>query len=290
MVCCKVARNLHTHGIVPNVHHTFCHMKAMANMVNYADKNYSPNTDKIQLPRENANSIRFFSDVQTWLIAKGKFRATVTGYDREYKDFKNGHPTGGAISMLWHEKTGAILVASMNEYQLFEKDNMQADSDPLSMPLTVRIELKNETGTYANISDLSAQINVTEEKEQVLVTVTGSLVNASQQHPASGEIKHTTRYRFANNKISFHFDCDAGNASNEIRIVFPVVCASDEKYSIAANTASIQKKNAIIKISADKKLAQMPVSKERLFNYVPGMEAVPFAIDSHTATIILEIL
>lgn len=280
--------HLHTHGIAPNVHHTFCHMKSLANIINYADKKSSIDIDKIKLPREAAKGVHFFSDIQTWLIATGKFRATVTGYDREYKDFKNGHPTGGAISMLWHEKTGAILVASMNEYQLFEKDNMQADTDPLSMPLTARIELKNETGVYTSISDLSSQVNVKEEGEQVSVTVMGSLVNASQQHPATGEIKYSIKYRFTKDKINLQFDCHA-TALNGIQIIIPVVCTSNEKYSIADNTASIQKKEATIKISADKKLKQLPTTKDRLFNYVPGMEAVPFAIESHTATVILEV-
>ena len=281
--------HLHTHGIVPNVHHTFCHMKALANILNYADKAYSPDMDQIKLPRETAKGIHFFSEIQTWLIATGQFRATITGYDREYKDFKNGHPTGGAIGLLWHRQAGPLLVASMNEYQLYEKDNMQPDTDPLSMPLTVRIELKTDTDVYSNIRDLSAIINVATQDDQIAVTVSASLVNGKQEHPPGGEIKCKLKYVIAKNKISLQFECEQGAAAG-VRIVVPVVCRSDEKFTMTGNTITIQKTGAIVKLSTNKNLVQLPSAKGRIFNYVPGMEAIPLAVTDHSATVVIEVI
>jgi hypothetical protein len=282
--------HLHPHGIVPNVHHTFCHMKALANILNYGDKENVPNIDLIQLPRETVKNIRFFSTIQTWLIATGEYRATVTGYDFDYKDFKNGHPTGGALSMLWHPKAGPILVASMNEYQLYEKDNMQADTDPLSMPLTARIELKTDNDVYSNISDRSAQVNVKAQNDQVLVTVAARLVNGNQQDPPGGAIKCNLTYLFTKNKISLHFNCDADSAAVPVRIVVPVVCRSDEKFSVAGYTIKIQKPGAVVKISADKPMVQLPTTGGRIFNFVPGMEAIPLAVLHHSATVVLAVI
>ena len=282
--------HVNTHGIVPNVHHTFCHMKALANILNYSDAAYAPNIDQVKLPRETVKGMRFFSDIQTWLIAAGAYRATVTGYDREYKDFKNGHPSGGALSLLWHQQAGPILVASMNEYQLYEKDNMQADTDPLSMPLTARIELKSGKGVYSNTNDLSAEVNVKEENDQVLVTVTASLVNGKQENPPAGAIKCHLTYLFTKNKISLHFNCDANTAAGELRIVVPVVCRSDEKFIAAGNTIKIQKAGATVKVSADRTLVQLPGTRGRIFNHVPGMEAIPLAVLHHTATVVIEVI
>ncbi|MEO5591451.1 MAG: hypothetical protein ABIR15_19410 [Chitinophagaceae bacterium] len=280
--------HLEAHGIVPNVHHTFCHMKALANIINYGDKKNSPDIDHIQLPRETVKGIRFFSDIQTWLLATGKYRATITGYDREYKDFKNGHATGGAISLLWHLATGPILVASMNEYQLFEKDNMQADTDPLSMPLTPRIELKTKTGVYSNICDLSAQVTVKEQNGQVMVAVTGRLVNGKQEDPPGGAIICNLSYLFTKTKITLQFKCDA-KATEEIRVVVPVVCKSGEKFTVKGNTVKIQKAGAGVTVSADKKMILLPTTTGRVFNFVPGMEAIPLAVLGHSATFVIEV-
>ena len=143
-----------THHVPPSVHHTFCHIKALTTILDHGRPTIP--TEKRQapvaalIPRETAYGLRFFQDIQTWLVATGKFRATVTGYDREYKAMHNGHASGGALTMLWHEQTGPLLVASMNAYQLVEAGNMQADTDPLSMPLTLRAELTTNGVTYMN--------------------------------------------------------------------------------------------------------------------------------------------
>ncbi|WP_431211299.1 hypothetical protein ACQ86N_36255 [Puia sp. P3] len=76
----------------------------------------------------------------------------------------NGHATGGALTMLWHNLTGPLFVASMNAYQLVEAGNMQADKDPLSMPLTPRAEFTSNGIAYMNISDITATITLEEKR------------------------------------------------------------------------------------------------------------------------------
>lgn len=273
--------HVRSHGITPNVHHTFCHMKALANVLNYGNDKAGKSIGQNNLPRETATGLRFFSDIQTWLVAEGGWRATVTGYDREYKDFKNGHPTGGALSLLWHAAAGPVLVASMNEYQLFEKDNMQVDTDPLSVPLTPRIEIKTATNVFASISDLSARVNVQEENNSILVTVSGHLVNAAQQHPAGGPVAFNLEYLFTGEVIRLKFNCDA--AGKETRVVLPVVCTSNETMNITGNTLTLKKAKAILKVSANQPLQQLPSVAGRVFNFVPGMEAVPLAVFNRAA-------
>ncbi len=98
-------------------------------------------------------------------MSNGKFRATVTAYDKEYKQNKSGHPSGGALSLLWHEQAGIIFAASMNQYQPIEAGNMLEDTDPFSIPLTPRIELKTSEGVFMSIGDLQPEVQVKSDKE-----------------------------------------------------------------------------------------------------------------------------
>ena len=43
---------------------------------------------KVLLPREAHYGSRFVEDLQTYLVAQGGFKATITGYDKEYKKTK----------------------------------------------------------------------------------------------------------------------------------------------------------------------------------------------------------
>lgn len=279
--------HLRSHGIATNVHHTFCHMKALANVLNYTLNSRSYATAMAPLPRATAKGIHFFSDIQTWLVAIGAWRATVTGYDREYKDFKNGHPTGGAISLLWHDKVGAVLVASMNEYQLFEKDNMQPDTDPLSMPLTPRIEIETNTGLYNCNSDLSATVNVKEENNDVVVNVSGHLVNGKQEHPSQGAIPYQLQSVFTADKVMLKFACQPKGQT--ARIVMPVICRSDEKIELADNNVRIHKSGAVVQVDCDQPMQQLPTANGRIFNFVPGMEAVPLGVIGNTASFVITV-
>lgn len=194
-----------SHHITPCVHHTFTHIKALATMLDEGKDDLKTAKNKIELPREQAYGYRFFSDIQTGLVAKGDFRATVIGYDREYKKDKNGHATGGALTMLWHQLTGPILAASMNNYQLFEAGNMMVDNDPGLMPLTPRIELKQGVGTYMNISDLNAVIEMQDNGDELIITTKSKLVDQDQKSPEIGEVSCMVTYIFTPAKFTVKF-------------------------------------------------------------------------------------
>lgn len=279
--------HLQSHGITPNVHHSFCHMKTLANVLNKIEPSPVENYPQLQLPRETSKGIKFFSDIQTWLVATGSWRATVTGYDREYKDFKNGHPTGGAISMLWHPLTGPLLTASMNEYQLYEKDNMQEDKDPLSMALTPRIELQNKEGVFASCSDLSAEITAKEEGDSVVIRVRGHLVNGKQQHPSFGPIPFYAAYKFTEKNVRLDFSWSSSD--RRPTIIVPVISKSGENITSVKNTLQVQKANTVVQVTCNQPMKLLPTANGRVFNFVPGIEAVPIGIFAMSASILIEL-
>jgi len=281
--------HFNTHKVAPCVHHTFSHIKALTNILEYGD-GVARSIDHIKLPCEENYGSRFITDIQTALIAKGSYKATVTGYDREYKKTKNGHATGGALSMLWHEKTGPLMVASMNDYQMFEAGNQQIDDDPNSIPLTPRIELKLNGSIYMNISDLNATIDVKDEGARVIVTTHSKLVDKDQKSPPTGDINCKIIYSFTNDKVTLKFSHDKVDNSGQVKIIFPVIAKSSEKLNtITANQLIIHKDSAQVKLSANHPIAQLPSTNGRVFNFVPGYEAIPFYIAQNDAVIELEI-
>jgi hypothetical protein len=266
----------HSHGVLPSLHHTFCHIKALVTILDHGIPAPRQVPEKLQLPREKVYGSRFFPDIQTALISKGKFRATVTGYDRNYKDFKGGHASGGALSMLWHEKAGIILAASMNEYQLYEAHNMQEDRDPLSICLTPRIELKEGGNTYMNIHDFKATLTIEHAGDTIIIRTTSRLVDKNQQEPTSGAIHCQVAYHFSHEKAALHFSHDHRGTS-PVRIIVPVVSPSTETVRMLPdNKVRISKENALLQIAANKTIKILPVTGKRVFNFVPGLEAIPF--------------
>jgi hypothetical protein len=280
-----------SHQVTPCVHHTFAHIKALTNVLEYGDIKLKPPLRRITLPREEVYGSRFFADIQTWLIAKGKFKATVTGYDRDYKSTKNGHATGGALCMLWHAKTGPLLCASMNDYQIFEAGNQQADTDPLSMPLTPRIELKLDSTTYTNISDQSAIIEVVNEAGSVVVNTHSKLVDKDQQSPPSGDINCHVSYVFTDAKVILKFSFDNSAHDAKVFTIIPLISKNTEKISfIDDSNVHISKPSATVKLLTNHPIAQMPITGKRLFNFVPGFEAVPFSVKGSDVVVELEVV
>ena len=279
-----------SHGVAPCVHHTFSHIKALTTILEYGDTTTKINTDKFTLPREENYGSRFFADIQTWLVAKGDYRATITGYDREYKKTKNGHATGGALSMLWHEKAGVLMVASMNDYQLFEEHNMQADDDPLSIPLTPRIELKLNGVTYMSIGDLNAEITVEENHNTITVDTLSKLVDKDQQSPASGDINCKISYLFSDDKVTLKFAHDKSEHDADVKVIFPVIAKAAAGINVLAdNKLQINNESSVIKVSANYPIQQLPSANSRVFNYVPGFEAVPFYVSENNVVVEVEV-
>lgn len=273
-----------SHGIAPSVHHTFCHIKALTTILDKGDLNQRQETSPTLLPREKIYGSRFFKDIQTWLVSVGRFRATVTGYDREYKKTTNGHATGGALTLLWHERTGPLLCASMNDYQLYEADNMQPDTDPLSMPLTPRIELKLDGVSYMNISDLASTIDTVDKDDGVTVTTLSRLVDKNQRSPSSGEIHCRVSYSFTPDMVVLQFEHDKSPHDGSIRIIVPIISKSGERLSIRSDRSiELKKEKAVVKIGADCRMVPLIDKDRRIFNFVPGLEAIPFAIAGNKA-------
>ncbi|WP_210520138.1 hypothetical protein [Hymenobacter terricola] len=267
------------HGVPTSVHHTFCHLKALTTILDHGDAYARIDVSKAILPREQAYGSRFFADINTWLVAQGSFRATVTGYDREYKATHNGHASGGALTLLWHPKTGPLLAASMTDYQRYEAGNMPPDTTPSALGLTPRIELVVNGISYRNISDLNAEIQVRTGPGICTVTARAQLVDEHQQSPAAGAIPCQVVYIFAENKVTLTFTVAAGAPDQNPGVILPLISRATEKVTVISDRQlSVAKASATVTITANQPLVTLPAGSGRAFNFVPGLEALPLSI------------
>ena len=183
-----------------------------------------------------------------------------------------------------------MLSASMNEYQMKEAGNMQPDNDPLSMPLTPRIEMLKD-GRFMNICDLTATMEIKEVGKETVVTSHLRLVDQDQVSPASGEIKCQTVYTFLEDKVILEFSIEQTNMSDLIRVVFPIISKSTEKVDVLSSRhIQVQKENGMVKITSDSDIEFLPTTGNRIFNFVPGFEAIPLAISKDNCRIEIEVV
>lgn len=273
-------------GIPACIHHTFAHAKPLASLLD-APAKAPPAPAK--LPRDEAYGVKSFGDIRTHLVAKGPFRATVTAYDTEYYDLRNGHPTGGTLSMLWHEKAGPIFAAGMTEYAVIEKPNMQSDAGMDSMPLAPRAELDSGGKKYKNISDLSVRLSHFEDGEASVFEAVSKLRDADQNSPDSGEVECRARYEFRPGSVAVKISCPS-ESGKSAKIIFPLLASSEEKFSADTPTsARLEKKGCRVKISSDRPMKILPTKTGRVFNFVPGFEAVPICVEGGSAEIKIEV-
>lgn len=266
-------------GLPTSVHHTFCHLKALTVVLDRATSPATPpKRHRIMLPREQAVGSRFVADAQTWLLAQGAFRATVTGYDREYQHYYQGHATGGALTLLWHPRTGPLLAASMTEYQLYEAGNMVPAADQPPLCLTPRVELRLAGELYTNISDLAATVVCYDIPTHITLTARGRLVNKSQQNPPAGELACTVTYSFSANQVTLDFDVAPSSYDPQLRIWLPLVAqATDPVVMVTDRRVSIGREAARVEVAATQPFASFDPN-QRVFNPVPGLAAVPLCV------------
>lgn len=182
-------------GEPPCVHHTICHAKAFALLLEKADKEQMEKLNDFQeavlLPSDLRDGIRFFPSAQVLLLGKGPWRATITGYDVEY--CKWGHPSGGAVSLLWHKKYGPVLIGTMGNYTLVEPNNMQLLRRNTPSCLTPRIECVRDGREYRSINDKAVRMEWEDRGDSLLVTVSGKMTASDDSLGGAFSIKYEMR-------------------------------------------------------------------------------------------------
>jgi hypothetical protein len=283
------------HGVPACVHHTFCHAKALTTVIDHEPKLPQPTKRAAPLPREVARGTQHFPELDVALLAEGPWRATVSGYDRQYRD-EVFSGMGGSLSMLWHRELGPLLAASLANDSKLEPNNLQTPPAQPWVCLTPRIESRAGDAWYSNVFDLGAQLQPARSGGRC--DVRAKLVDAGQKGPAPGATACELSYRFSATTatITARVICDDAQEGREngaadggqgggpeeraFVLVLPVISPDGEvvrRVNDKRVTIAKPKGTLVVEASAPLEIAEVS-GRDRVFNLTPGFAAVPFRI------------
>lgn len=265
-------RDYRVSGIPACIHHTFGHAKALTAFLELPAAGVAPGN---VLPRDAEYGVRFFRDIRTWLVAEGAWRATVTGYDAEYK-VKGTHPMGGAVSLLWHRQAGPVFAATMNRYTLIEAPNMQSNSRKYIMSGTPRVEMMQYGTVYSNLDDLDTDITYTKEKDAHRFRVNTHLVDIEQQTPVQGPIPVSVDYVYSKQGMTIQLE----HCPHSACLVLPVIASPADVPEIGLKGMRIRKTDGTLEVACVNGVLKVAPTDDdgRIFNPVPGFSFIPLQV------------
>ncbi|MEM6380855.1 MAG: hypothetical protein AAF705_21970, partial [Bacteroidota bacterium] len=270
-----------THGVLPCVHHTFAHAKALASILNETEASAQVNKST-PLPRSQADGVQAFPEIDVFLAARGDWLATISTYDFIYKE-KCLHGTGGALNVLYHKKVGPLFTASMASYVLVEKNNQQPQPGA-EFALTPRLETYINDQWYTNLHDLKAEVDYQDQDGQIQFIGKVNLLDENQNAPDGQALNYQLNYKIDEEATTIQ--CTTTNAidtKTAVKLILPVVSPSGEQYTQTnANTIKINKSQGVVTIKANVDLKVKSMLETRIFNMVPGMEVLPIEVEIPT--------
>jgi hypothetical protein len=278
--------------IAPSTHHTFDHAKALTSLLNM--KAPEIKNTRAKLPREKEYGIRKFNDINTLLFSKGPWRGTVTAYSVPYKETINGHPSGGALSCLYHTQLGMISASSMIEYKRWEKYNM-IDKEKVEnfMDLTPRLELVvDEESVFRNINDLQSEMTSHEGKHKLAIATKSRLLNGYQESPPSGTVTASINYTIKDDSVTIELGIDKQPIEGKLHFIFPLVCSISDLMEFSNGSFSMRNAQGSIWVKSNYVLQKSLSLDKRVYNFVPGLQAYPIEIecpDLHEKKLLLHI-
>jgi hypothetical protein len=261
--------HLHLSGQRPCLHHTFSHAKMLATML---DHGIPAVAGGALLPRETAQGVSRCGDIETWLVARGPWRATITANDWQY--VPEGHAAGGALSLLWHDRVGLLACASMTRYQLVEPNNQPLHAHA-TMPLTPRLEATVDDTMYCSQNDATATVESHVGDDGCELIAKGVLRDGTQNAGPS-PTAYRMAYRFTDGMLQIRAYVEEG--AGRVQLIVPLVAARDEPARRrAGGELVIEKPGGTVRVTATRPLDA--VVSERVFNHVPGIQALVLSVE-----------
>ncbi|MCH8494690.1 MAG: hypothetical protein LAT57_03540 [Balneolales bacterium] len=268
-------------GILPSMHHTFNHAKALVNLllVEEPDLLY---TDRI-LPREKEYGVKRFNSIDTLMFSKGSWRGTVTAYAMNYRASGtiNGHASGGALTMLYHMRHDIISASSMIEYQRWEQFNM-LDEDMVEhfMDLTPLLELRLDDGRiFRNICDHRAKLSYAENGDELIISVKSRLVDGNQIAPDEGSPEVSISYKIKDDVFTIEVSMDGQAAGGKLQFFYPVVCSGNDHVTVEGHRFERSTAIGNVKVTSSQTIETILPENKRVYNFVPGLQAFPLVFD-----------
>lgn len=253
-------------GEPPCVHHTFCHMKALAHYCRALEG--LPELERTTLPREAAQGVMSFPTAHVHLLSKGDFRMTLTNHDFVYTP--SSLATGGMPTMLFHKKAGPLCAATMAEYTLVEPHNMQLSRRFEDMAcLTPRLEIEKDGVSYCSSNDIAAGLSVEDRGDTLWALAQGRLATQAQEKLSAYQVEYT----LAAEGLSLRLWCE-GNAVFHL----PLIAGYGEGWTLSEDMQTAAFPGYGIALTTDAAFQTLPMPTGRRFHFVGGFLAIPFTL------------
>jgi hypothetical protein len=267
--------HLASHGLKSCIHHTFCHAKALAATLDLLPT--LPRDPGLRLPRETADGVRSFPDVGVLHADRAPWRATFCTGDWIYANGKSFHATGATPGMVWHDAVGALFAASTADYIKHEPTNMAVLPDCGDEPLTLRVEARNGDRSWTNLYDLTATLDYQDDGKLLRAAGAARLLASGK---ADAEVAGSCRLAYAMDHNAFTINATPGERQREgtWALILPLVSPTGEAVERLSDAAiAVRKPKGGVVVSATAPLKWS--GPERVFNHVPGFEAVKLSAD-----------
>jgi len=262
-----------SHGIPPCVHHTFTHAKPLTALLDHWEHLPEINKDA-DLPRVTNDGVIDFKDLDVSLFARGDWRGTVSAYDAIYKDGDYRQATGGALSVLYHNEVGLLCAASMAIYKMVEANNQQPNPGE-DFALTPRVETFKDEIWYSNIFDRAATLNSEDSDGKIQLNAKVQLKNKANEIVSDTASDFELSYGCSKDVLWITAKTEQ-SIKEATAFVLPLISLTGEKVNQPnPKEITIQKPEGLVSITSSVPLKIKETPKERVFNMVPGAEAVP---------------
>jgi hypothetical protein len=268
------------HGVPACVHHTFVQAKAVAGALHYL-------TNKPLAPPQAGSSrkdgIRHFQEVDVLVVRSGPWRASFSGYDWYYRPALK-QATGGTPGMLWHEKLGPVLAASLAEYLAVEPANMQPVPAGCEEPVSCRVEYHSPEGElFSNIFDDGAVLRHEQGDKGPRIHVETRLLSRLGASPRTGNFKVAIDYAFESDSLIITARPDFPE-NVAWSLVVPVISRKSEPVtSTGDKQLEIRKPAGVLVVSSAIAFQPVTTPGARGFSLSPGFQVLPLRIQSRGA-------
>ncbi|GAA0880252.1 hypothetical protein GCM10009119_32220 [Algoriphagus jejuensis] len=277
-----------SHGVKPCIHHTFTHTKSLAVILDHWDQ--MPKVDVSNpLPRAESDGLRYFEELDTVLFARGDWRGTVSAYDAEYNpkmDLRQA--TGNSLSVLYHDQVGLLCAASLAVYKLMEPLNQQ-DAPGKDIALTPRLETFRGGQWFTNLFDLPASFSTDDQDGEISISGDVKLKNEAREIVQGSASDFRISYLCSESGMRIKAETDQ-TLQEKTSFTLPIISKNDEPVEQPEeHVIIITKPGGKVRIVANVPLTIIETAKNRTFNMVPGMEALPIKADFVTGAVELTI-
>ena len=271
---------LYTHemGEYACIHHTFSHAKVLAGILDRGLEELLEKQEQLnkegakqdRLPRMRLEKTVYIEETDTYLIPGGEYTATVTGYDWEYVNLKGGHAEGGTLTLLWHERAGLVICGGMSQYTMREANNMQLPRFGRHECVTPRLECTALDGktVYSSLYDGRCEMIFSETGAGTVIAVKGRLTDINQHILKDGGA-YDAEYSFEAGGVRVRI-----NVNQNARFILPLVSESTEKAVWDERGMTIEKRASRVHVNVENGVFHLPYKSQRIYNLVPGVEAI----------------